>query len=105
MNDTWVTMKTSPKTEETSEATSTPQTAANRITKLTKPAKVPSWTKNISLETNTKQITTWMAINGDVLKHVTYPVLMDELKKNNEIKGIQSYVAEHVIPVLINVED
>ena len=30
---------------------------------------------------------------------------MEELKKNNEIKGVQRYEAEHLIPVLITVED
>ena len=51
MNETWVTMKTALKTEETGETATVPQTTANKITKLTKPAKVPSWTKNMSLET------------------------------------------------------
>ena len=44
-------------------------------------------------------------MNGDVLEHVKYHDLMEELKKNIEIKGIQRYVAEHIIPVLINVEN
>ena len=84
-------MTTSPKTEEISETAFTPQTTANRITKLTKPAKVPSWTKNMLLETYTKQITTWTGINGDVPEYVKHHDLMEELKKNNEIKRIQRY--------------
>ena len=41
-----------------SEASSTPSTTdggVGRVSKLTKPAKVPSWTKDMSLETYTKQ--------------------------------------------------
>ena len=54
MNETWMTMKTTPKPEEITETT--PQTAATKATKLTKAANVPSWTKNMSLEmyTNNK---------------------------------------------------
>merc|ERR1711867_416652 len=32
---------------------------SHRPTKLTKSAKVPSWTKDMSLETYVKQLTTW----------------------------------------------
>ena len=37
----------------------------SRTAKLTKPAKVPSWTKDMSLETYVKQLTTWQEINED----------------------------------------
>ena len=30
---------------------------------------------------------------------------MEELKKNKDIKGIQKYLAEHVIPVLVKKTD
>ena len=33
--------------------------SSSRPAKLTKPAKVPSWTKDMSLETYVKQLTTW----------------------------------------------
>ena len=58
----------------------------------------------MSLETYKKQITMWTGINEDVPEHVKYHDLMEELKKNTEIKGVQRYVAEHIIPVLINIE-
>ena len=45
---------------------STVEARVNKVTKLTKPAKVPSWTKDMSLETYAKQITTWTGINEDV---------------------------------------
>ena len=97
-----------PKAEDSSTKNSMPaetKRAVYRVTKLTIPAKVPSWTKNMSLETYTKQITTWKGKKGDVPEHFKYHDLMEKLKKNTEIKGIQRYVAEHLIPVLINVED
>ena len=30
---------------------------------------------------------------------------MEESKKNTEVKGIQKYVAEYIIPVLVNKDD
>ena len=51
------------------EASSTPSStdvSVNWVSKLTKPAKVPSWTKDMSLETYAKQLTTWTGINEDV---------------------------------------
>ena len=73
----------------------------NNVTKLTKPAKVPSWTKDTSLETYSKQIAMWTGKNEDVPEYVKYHDLMEELEKNKDIKGLQKYVAEHVIPVLV----
>ena len=35
---------------------STTGAGVSKVTKLTKPSKVPSWTKDMSLETNTKKI-------------------------------------------------
>ena len=51
--------KKDPVTSDTSETEHT----GNKVTKLTKPAKVPSWTKDMSLETYSKQIATWTGIN------------------------------------------
>lgn len=31
--------------------------------------------------------------------------MMEELKKNNGVKGIQKQVAEHIIPILVNKDD
>ena len=80
--------KKDPVTSDTSETEHT----VNKVTKLTKPAKVPSWTKDMSLETYSKQIATWTGINEDVPEYVKYHDLMEELKKNKEIKGLQKYV-------------
>ena len=62
------------------EASSTPSSTdagVNRVSKLTKPAKVPSWTKDMSLETYTKQLTTWTGINEDVPEYVKYHNLIE----------------------------
>ena len=37
---------------------------------LTKPAKVPTWTRDITLETYIKQLETWTEINEDVSVYV-----------------------------------
>ena len=82
-------------------SSSTTEARVNRVTKLTKPAKVPSWTKDMSLETYAKQIATWTGINEDVSEYFKFHDLMEELKKNKDIKGTQKYVTEHVIPALV----
>ena len=95
-------------TTKKSEASSTPvstDACTKRVSKLTKPAKVPSWTKDMFLETYTNQLTTWTGINEDVPEYVKYHDLIEELKKNEEIKGLQGYVADHILPVLIKKTD
>ena len=47
-----------------------------RVAKITKPAKVPTWTKKMSLETYVKQLTTWSEINQDDPENVKYPDLI-----------------------------
>ena len=42
------------------------------LAKLTKPAKVPSWTKDMSLETYVKQLITWQQINEDIPEFAKY---------------------------------
>ena len=93
------------KRDEVSSATDASVTARGRVSKLTKPAKVPSWTKYMSLETYTKQITTWTGINEDVPEYMKFHDLIEELKKNKDIKGLQRYVTEHILPVLIKKTD
>ena len=76
-----------------------------KVTKLTKPAKVPSWTKDMSLETYTKQLATWQDINEDVPEYVKYHDLIEELKRNKDIKGLQRYIVDHILPVLTQKQD
>ena len=62
-----------------------------RPAKLTKPAKVPSWTKDMSLETYVKQLTTLQQINEDIAEFAKYHELIEDLKKNKEIKGLKKF--------------
>ena len=86
-----------------SEASPSPSNDAGtvKVTKLTKPAKVPSWTKDMSLETYIKQLATWQDINKDVPEYVKYHNLIEELKRNKDIKGLLQYITDHILPVLI----
>ena len=59
----------------------------------------------MSLETYAKQITTWTGINEDVPEYVKFHDLIEELKRNKDIKGLQRYVTEHILPVLIKKTD
>ena len=50
-----------------------------KTAQLTKPAKVPSWMKDMSLETYAKQIATWTDINEDIPEYVKYHNFIEEL--------------------------
>ena len=41
----------------------------------------------------------------EIPEHVIYADLIESLKTNKEIKGLQKYVGEHILPVLEVVED
>ena len=71
-----------------------------RAARLTKPAKVPSWTNDISLETYVKQIETWDEVNEDVPPITKYQDFVESLKTNKEIQGLPWLVGEHMLPVL-----
>ena len=106
MKDKLTLMMTTKKSEASASSTSSSTDAGTtRVSKLTKPAKVPSWTKDMSLETYTKQLATWTEINEDVPEYIKYHDLIEELKKNKDIKGLQRYIADHILPVLIKKTD
>ena len=84
---------------------STTEAGVNKVTKLTKLAKVLSWTKDMSLETYAKQKAAWTGINEDVPEYVKYHNFIEELKWNKELKGIQKYVTEHILLILIQKTD
>ena len=48
---------------------------------------------------------TWTDINEDVPEYAKYHNLIEELKKNKDIRGLQKYVTEHILPVLIKKSD
>ena len=53
-----------------------------RTARVTKPAKVPSWTKDIALETYIKQVETWNDVNEDVPTNTKYQDFVEGLKTN-----------------------
>ena len=78
---------------------------ANRgTTKLVKPAKVPGWTKEMKLEVYLKALEVWMATNKDIGKGMNYQDIIESLKNNKEIVGLQQYVTEHIMTKLDTVE-
>ena len=59
----------------------------------------------MSLDTYTKQIMTLTGINEDVPEYVKFYDLIEELKKNKDVKELPRYVAEHILSVLIKKTD
>ena len=59
----------------------------------------------MSLETYIKQLATWQQINEDIPECGKYHEMIEELKKNKEIKGLQKFLAEHILPVIETEED
>ena len=59
----------------------------------------------MSLETYVKQLTTWQEINEDVPEYAKYHELIEELKKNKDIKGLQRFITDHILPVIVRKED
>ena len=72
----------------------------NKLKLLAKPAKVPVWTKDLTLETYIKQVQSWTDVLEDIPEHVKFAVLIESLKINKDIKELQKYVGEHILPVL-----
>ncbi len=72
----------------------------SRSTKLTKPAKVPNWTKDLTLEVYAKQIKAWNTASEDVPVNTRYHDLIESLKMNKDVHGLPRFVADHVLPVL-----
>ena len=59
----------------------------------------------MSLETFEKQIQAWSQINEDVPEYSRYQDLVEGLKTNEEVKGLSSYVNDHILKVLEKKED
>ena len=66
----------------TPSGSSTTEVGGTRVTKLTKLAQVPTWTKDMSLEIYNQQLATWMEINEYITEYVKYHNLIKELKRN-----------------------
>ena len=67
-------------------------TVNNKPKLLTKPAKVPVWTKDLKLETYIKQIQSWSDVLEDIPDHVKYADLIESLTTNTQVKGLPKYV-------------
>ena len=52
-----------------------------------------------------KQLTTWQQINEDIPEFAKYHELIEELKKNKEIKGLQKFLADYILPVIGTKDD
>ena len=63
---------------------------ATNMARVVKPAKAPPWTKNMNLETFVRQLNIWQTSNADFPKGTQYQDLMESLKTNKEIKGLES---------------
>ena len=87
-------------TTDTNTAEGVSATSSGKTKLLMKPAKVPTWTKDLTLETYTKQLLTWSDILEDISEYIKYADLMESLKTNKEVKGLPRYVGEHVLPTL-----
>ena len=68
-----------------------------RIACVTKPAKVLTWTRNLSLESYIKQIETWNEVNEDVPTNMKYQDSVESLKVNKEIIVLPCFVAEYML--------
>ena len=62
------------------------------MAKMIKPAKVPTWTKDMSLETFRRQIEIWQVSSTDVHENTQFQDLVESLKHNEYIKGLAKYV-------------
>ena len=85
------------KMNESSASMSSPTT---RTIKVMKPVKVPTWMRDMSLETYIKQLETWTEINEYVPMYVKYQDLIESLKLNKDIISLPRFVGEHVLSVL-----
>ena len=89
------------KTEASLSPSNETSSSPSKVTKLTKPAKVRSLTKDMSLEIYVKQLATWQEVNEDVPDYAKYHELIEELKRNKDIKGLHRFIADHILPVIV----
>lgn len=73
-------------------------------TKFVKPAKVPGWTKEMKLEVYLKALEVWMETNKDIGEGVKYQNVIESLKNNREIVGLQQNATEYLMTKLDMVE-
>ena len=97
IKDTFTKDEASTASNTTAGSTGTTGTTAGRVTKLTKPIKVRTWSRNMSLHTFIKQVQTWTEINDEIPEFIKFHKFMESLKTNKDIKGLPCYVGEHIL--------
>merc|ERR1712112_399306 len=78
--------------------------ATGSTAKLIKPAKVPSWSKGMRIDSYKKSIEVWMENNKDLPQTIRYQEVLESIKLNKEIEGLAEYIGEHVIEKLDTLE-
>ena len=71
---------------------------------MVKPAKVPTWTKDMTLEKFVRKLDIEKMSNADVPESTQFQDLVESLKINKEIRGLPKNVCEHVLTTLNTVE-
>ena len=64
--------------------------------RVIKPAKVPTWTKDMSLEIFRRQIGNWQTSSIDVPENTQLQDLVKSLKYNKDKKGLAKYGGEYI---------
>ena len=57
------------------------------MARVVKPAKVPSWTKSMSLDMYMRLIKIWQMSNTDIPESTQFQDLVESLNLNKEMKG------------------
>ena len=71
------------------------------MARVVKPAKVPTWTKDVTLEMFERQLDIWKMSNVNVPENTQFKDLKESLKTNKEIGGLLKYVSGHVLTIPI----
>ena len=70
------------------------------IAHVVKPANVPTWTNDMTLDTFVKQMDIWKASNAYVMESTLFQDFVESLKRNKDIRGLQKYFSEYIITTL-----
>ena len=65
--------------------------------KLVKPPKPPTWTKEMAFDTFQKQVRRWSNNEKQITEIDKYHDLIEELKKNKDINGLTEYVNDQIV--------
>ena len=76
----------------------------NRTTKLTKPANVPMWPKEMKWAVYRKTLEGWIQQNADMTEDNRHQLISEALKNNKEVNGLSAYMIGHVMDELDTVD-